>query len=797
MLGSLSLACFFWLKDVYWNNTSLSSISTEQETVSKIVFPSIVPSIEGEQSKPLPTAALFKLPHRSEGDDNMEVSFAQDSVQVIEEIEDCRSYLWNLMNGCLGLINEYSNISAIDVLDLLELWIDVLARGAPGDWMEIGNGNEIASFLASAVVKAGAKSHKCIHKYRRTVWVSDHVADESTPISKQYALADKVSQSFGIEPDDHANEYVEILYISEWSNHAISADEKLLLALLHIVDIDNPPDGFDTLGMYARVAAGGYIAISSDSTINFEEKLSRYFGEIEGANLVISPDKSNLKWFRKPISAAVNYGTLKHLLLEASYQAHLNSPKKDVFKGMGHSFESDMETRALRRAANYVGVKHICEIGFNAGHSAIIFLASNPMATLTSFDLGSLTWSKAMVQHVKGLFPGRFTYIQGNSFNTVPAYGQRLQAHQEKHCDLFFVDGDHSYEAAKKDFHHALQVLSDVGYLMADDHTYHFPGVIKAWNELLSSSKIEEHHCEDTPAKFRGVQKGWCVGRKVMEGIRKPTPRDIHVITSQCIPNSYRIQELNVMIKSMLVSSDPLDKLHLHIILDSAAEIEFRDNFAFMESDYFSLSIYNFDDTVKDLFRICSTQSLSAYKLVNSDYAIFLDGDTLVLDSLWALYEIATKLGQKIVGMSEEGGDWYTNPKRHGKSRAGITYVPKTGVNGGVLALNLKLMRDLDFSNVLMQLYDHYNELNYEFTLGDQDLLNLYFAQNPELLELVSCKFNTRIGGSKCDCCLDYLEDSTILHGNRGAFAKNGTSLNRMWREFADMNSSFHAIDIR
>ena len=58
------------------------------------------------------------------------------------------------------------------------------------------------------------------------------------------------------------------------------------------------------------------------------------------------------------------------------------------------------------------GVKHICEIGFNAGHSAITFLHMHPNdARYTAFDRGE-SWGPRAKAFVQFLFPGRLAYIK-------------------------------------------------------------------------------------------------------------------------------------------------------------------------------------------------------------------------------------------------------------------------------------------------------------------------------------------------------------------------------------------------
>lgn len=55
--------------------------------------------------------------------------------------------------------------------------------------------------------------------------------------------------------------------------------------------------------------------------------------------------------------------------------------------------------------------------------------------------------------------------------------------------DLLWVDGDHSYEAAKFDLEAWGQFVRPGGTIAAHDYTERFPGVIRAWDEVVSRDK--------------------------------------------------------------------------------------------------------------------------------------------------------------------------------------------------------------------------------------------------------------------------------------------------------------------
>jgi hypothetical protein len=62
----------------------------------------------------------------------------------------------------------------------------------------------------------------------------------------------------------------------------------------------------------------------------------------------------------------------------------------------------------------------VMEIGFNAGHSAEVFLKNNETLTLTSFDLGYHKYISASKEYIDSNYPKRHTLILGDSTITIP-----------------------------------------------------------------------------------------------------------------------------------------------------------------------------------------------------------------------------------------------------------------------------------------------------------------------------------------------------------------------------------------
>lgn len=130
-------------------------------------------------------------------------------------------------------------------------------------------------------------------------------------------------------------------------------------------------------------------------------------------------------------------------------RSHLTSLNALSSEGGVIDFEQEM-LLYITMASNPC-VKTICEIGFNAGHSALLWMIANPNATVVMFDLFEHRASpigEAFIRSQADLHPGRLTIIKGDSTNTIPQFHSTNPGF---HCDLLSVDGGHKYEVASAD----------------------------------------------------------------------------------------------------------------------------------------------------------------------------------------------------------------------------------------------------------------------------------------------------------------------------------------------------------
>jgi len=110
--------------------------------------------------------------------------------------------------------------------------------------------------------------------------------------------------------------------------------------------------------------------------------------------------------------------------------------------------------------------KNILEIGFNAGHSALLFLLANPDSKLLCFDIVSHKYTMPCFEYLNSLFPGRLNIIPGDSTITVPEFYKNNITIK---FDLIHIDGCHYGEIPKKDLDNCYNLLDNDGILIFDD----------------------------------------------------------------------------------------------------------------------------------------------------------------------------------------------------------------------------------------------------------------------------------------------------------------------------------------
>ena len=168
-------------------------------------------------------------------------------------------------------------------------------------------------------------------------------------------------------------------------------------------------------------------------------------------------------------------------------------------------------------------------------------------------------------------------------------------------------------------------------------------------------------------------------------------------------------------------------------------------------------------------FALCSFARLSiAEEFPALDHAIYLDADTYVLGDIrdafdvtfgafnpsqWAALALETELGSRF--------NYYHSYLRQHPTEARNVYLPQ-GLNAGVLMMNLTRQRATGFAQFALAYPGR-------APMGDQDIVNAYFARQRHELLILPCRLNRR---PDSNCAEPAWVEPGVIHGNREAFVR-------------------------
>lgn len=118
-----------------------------------------------------------------------------------------------------------------------------------------------------------------------------------------------------------------------------------------------------------------------------------------------------------------------------------------------------------------LAVNNICEIGFNAGHSAMLMLLgkNNTPLHFTIFELGHHAYSRPCFEYIQSTFSHvQFEYIEGDSVLTMHEWINNHPEFIHTYC-VVHVDGGHAENCILNDMKHADLLVKKNGIIIVDD----------------------------------------------------------------------------------------------------------------------------------------------------------------------------------------------------------------------------------------------------------------------------------------------------------------------------------------
>jgi len=145
-------------------------------------------------------------------------------------------------------------------------------------------------------------------------------------------------------------------------------------------------------------------------------------------------------------------------------------------------------------AAALAGRRALLEVGFNAGHSALLALMGDPALVYTGIDICQTKYTVPCAQYLAQAFGSRFTLIKGDSREVLPRIATH---HSDRSFDVFHIDGDHDEGPVRTDISNVLRIARADDLIILDDTD--FPGVAKAYDEYIRLGRLH-------PVKLKGFE---------------------------------------------------------------------------------------------------------------------------------------------------------------------------------------------------------------------------------------------------------------------------------------------------
>ncbi len=144
----------------------------------------------------------------------------------------------------------------------------------------------------------------------------------------------------------------------------------------------------------------------------------------------------------------------------------------------------------------YKNINTILEVGFNAGHSAEIFLSHFPNASLTSVDINHHSYTPIGVEFFRRKFGAQYQFHEGDSKVVLP---NLANMNPSRKYDFIYIDGDHSFQGCYTDIINCQKLATKDTILWVDDYWFEVGAAVNRCVDLgiIEILNIFQSHDQD------------------------------------------------------------------------------------------------------------------------------------------------------------------------------------------------------------------------------------------------------------------------------------------------------------
>ena len=140
--------------------------------------------------------------------------------------------------------------------------------------------------------------------------------------------------------------------------------------------------------------------------------------------------------------------------------------------------------------------QNILEIGFNGGHSCLLYLCSNLTSKIDLFDLGCHNYAKMCYTYLDKEFPSRLNIVWGDSAKTLTAFKTNTV------YDLLHIDGGHDPYTLIKDINNCNCFVNEKSILIIDDISFHSKHMLPDLTNVVIEQLMDEKLVQIVPPFF-------------------------------------------------------------------------------------------------------------------------------------------------------------------------------------------------------------------------------------------------------------------------------------------------------